>query len=456
VNVNHDPDRAIDPAIWKRADMRAALAARDIRTVYRLLKQCGVSQRRIASLTGQSQSEVSEIFRGREVMAYDVLLRIAQGLVIPRGYLGLAYTDNEGMPVAEPSYDAAPIGTEENEETQLLLARVAEVTIGAATLDAASWLHPFEPSVAPIPQRVGMADVARLESITRGLRLLDYQHGGGSCRDAVVAQVHWAQRWLGTSYAEDVGRRLHLALADMHNLAGWTSFDVGLYRPARRHFVRALEQARHANELSLVAKVLYCMGRLHLHGGSVVDALKFFQLGQLAAQESGCELAVAMLCANEAWAYALLGRRWETFKSIGRAQDEFARADITDAPAWVRFFGEADLHASIAMTCASLPEPTPKQRAEAIAGFTRSLAGRDAGMARNRAFELTALAKVHLQDGDLDHGAVVGHQAVDLAERVRSTRVIDRMAPLLTEARQRSTHVDIRSLAERIATLRAA
>ncbi|HEU4425688.1 MAG TPA: helix-turn-helix domain-containing protein [Pilimelia sp.] len=454
MNVNQDPDRAIDPAVWERRDVRAALAVRDIAAVFRLLQHVGVSQRRIAALTSQSQSEISEILSGRQVMAYDVLARIADGLGIPRGSMGLAYDDGASELLAEQ--DEIANRPDEQEETRVLLAHVAEVTMGAAVLDINSWSQSFEPVMAPVPDRVGMADVARLESITHGLRALDYQHGGGSCRDAVVAQVQWAQRWLRADHGDSVGRRLHLALADLHNLAGWTSFDVGLYAPARRYFVRALEQAKHANELSLVAKVLYCMGRLHLHRGRVVDALKFFQLGQIAAQESGCELAVAMLCANEAWAYALLGRSQQAFKSIGRAQDEFARADVAEAPAWVRFFGSADLDASIAMTRAFLPEPTPKQRAEAIAGFTRSLAVRGSQMARSRAFELTALARVHLQDGDLDHGAKIGHQAVDLAEEVRSIRVVDRMASLLAEAERHPTRTDVRSLAERIVTLRAA
>src|SRR4051812_6044616 len=45
----------VDPALWHRTDMRIALAARDIAGVFRLLQRVGVSQRRIAALTGQSQ-----------------------------------------------------------------------------------------------------------------------------------------------------------------------------------------------------------------------------------------------------------------------------------------------------------------------------------------------------------------------------------------------------------------
>jgi transcriptional regulator with XRE-family HTH domain len=72
--------------------MRRYLAARDIGSVYRLLQRFGMSQRAIAARTGQSQSEISEIIAGqRRVVSYDVLERIAIGLDVPRGWMGLAY-----------------------------------------------------------------------------------------------------------------------------------------------------------------------------------------------------------------------------------------------------------------------------------------------------------------------------------------------------------------------------
>jgi antitoxin component HigA of HigAB toxin-antitoxin module len=81
----------IAPAVWERRDMRIALAARDIRAVYGLLQRYGVSQRLIAALTDQSQSEVSEILAGRRrVVSYELLTRIADGLGVPRGWMGLA------------------------------------------------------------------------------------------------------------------------------------------------------------------------------------------------------------------------------------------------------------------------------------------------------------------------------------------------------------------------------
>ena len=73
--------------------MREAVQVRDFTTIYRLLQNRGYSQQRIAALTGQSQPEVSAIIHGRKVMAYDVMLRIVDGLGIPRGPAGLCSCD---------------------------------------------------------------------------------------------------------------------------------------------------------------------------------------------------------------------------------------------------------------------------------------------------------------------------------------------------------------------------
>ena len=75
--------------------MRQLLAVHDIAGVYRLLHRHGVSQRAIAARTGQSQSEISEIVaRHRQVHSYEVLVRIAEGLGIPRGWMGLSYDES--------------------------------------------------------------------------------------------------------------------------------------------------------------------------------------------------------------------------------------------------------------------------------------------------------------------------------------------------------------------------
>lgn len=90
----------VDPILFHRADMRAALAARDISAVYRLLRQSGMSPSRIGQLTGQSPSEVRKILEGRQVCDVWLLERIADGLGIPRAWLGVGYgKERPGGPV---------------------------------------------------------------------------------------------------------------------------------------------------------------------------------------------------------------------------------------------------------------------------------------------------------------------------------------------------------------------
>jgi transcriptional regulator with XRE-family HTH domain len=436
--------------VWDDQEMRNALAAREVSTIYKLLRRKGVSQRQIAAMTGQSQSEVSEILKGRQVMAYDVLVRIADGLGVPRGYMGLAYDEVTAARVAE-TREAPEAEEPENVKRRKFLAHAAAVAVGAHVLgaDSGSWVS--NPVLTPAPGRIGMTDVRQVEAATRALRSLDYQYGGGFCRDAVVAQLSWGQQMLSASGTEVVKQRLHVALADLHNLAGWTSFDIGLIDSARNHFGRALELAKAGDSNQLVANILYRMGRVYLHKDSPDDALKMFQLGQIAAQESGSELAVAVICANQAWAYAMMGHEEQTMKLIGRTRDEFARANAAEAEDWVKFFNEDDVYAMIGTVHTVLAQQVDTKHTKfAIPALHRAISSYGDDMARSKAFNLSFLATNHLLDGDIDHGAKIGHQAVDLAQHLKSRRVRDRLLPLKEEADKRRNYTDARELADTI------
>lgn len=81
-----------DPAVWDTEPMRGALSRHDLGWVYWWLWRNGYSQVAIGGLTEQRQNEVSEILHhGRQIKNYHVLSRIAAGLGIPRGYLGLSW-----------------------------------------------------------------------------------------------------------------------------------------------------------------------------------------------------------------------------------------------------------------------------------------------------------------------------------------------------------------------------
>jgi transcriptional regulator with XRE-family HTH domain len=429
--------------------MRAVLAARDIAGVFKLLQRMGVSQRHIAALTGQSQSEVSEILAGRQVVSYDLLSRIADGLGVPRGSLGLAYDDATAalLGLADPVPAVRGIEPPGDEPARML------DQLTDPTVDPLAWARPFPLSWAAPPDRINGDDVGRLVLATERLRAVDREHGGGACRDAALAQLTWAQQLLRARATEPTTRELHRAVADLHVVAGWAAFDLGIIGPARRHFARALEHARFVEERALMAKVLYVMGRLHMHHGWASQALRLFQLGQASAQESGEGRAVAMLHANLAWSYAALGDSRQAVACIGRARDEFGRCEHDPAPPWLAFFDAAEVQAMRGTALAHLTNPTPEQRDEAIDRFAYSTALRELPFARSRAFELTALAWLLVDNNELEHGLRIGHEAVDVAQNIRSQRVIDRMGPLRASLTRRRNHPDARDLLARIAGL---
>jgi hypothetical protein len=312
------------------------------------------------------------------------------------------------------------------------------------------------PPLPLAPGRVGLSDVERIEDTTRALRALDYQYGGGVCQDAVVGYLPWGVRMLAGDATSLVMDRLCVAIADLHNLAGWTSFDIGRVGVAHTYFGQALELAAQGHHDALVANIRYRMGRVDLHQEAPGKALAEFQLGQAAAQACGSALAVAILCGNQAWAYAKMGRDDQALALLGRSRDEFARADLAKAPPWAAFFTETDMSAMVGTVYTELAVTVdPSYTQSAIPALDTAINGYGPEMTRSRSFNLIALATNHLLDGEIDHAATVGTQAVAVCERVKTARTKDRLRPLQREADKRRHNADARALSERITTFTA-
>lgn len=138
-----------------------------------MLTQAGISQRQIAQLTGQSQSEVSEVLKGRRVLAHDVLVRIAQGLEVPRASMGLAYDD--GAESADPTVGEEVLN--EGMRRRALLAAASAALLGAPVLGEVLELPTPPLTPTPLPSRLGTSDVAALKELTARLRTVARTHG---------------------------------------------------------------------------------------------------------------------------------------------------------------------------------------------------------------------------------------------------------------------------------------
>ncbi|CCH29417.1 hypothetical protein ABZ816_41805 [Actinosynnema sp. NPDC047251] len=116
---------AILPQMWEQPSMREALARREIGDVYRLLAGHGVPLDHIGRATGQNIEEVSATLAGHPVRDYDRLCRIADGLGIPKGYMGLAHHER-----AAPVY--RDCDCDEHGKRRRFLEHAAMLLIGSA------------------------------------------------------------------------------------------------------------------------------------------------------------------------------------------------------------------------------------------------------------------------------------------------------------------------------------
>lgn len=261
---------------------RRALAYRDITALYRLLTEAGVSQQQIARLTGQLPSEVSEILKGRKVMAYDVLVRIASGLDVPRGWMGLSYDADEVAQSATPAVGEEVV--DENMKRRALFAIASNALVGAPVLGEVLALPTPPTTPTPLPSRLVASDVTALKELTAQLRTGARTFGGGA--DVIVVVANRSRSLMSVPASKPIKSQLGSALADLHTLAGWCCVDSGLHDQARACFATAMDLAARAGDGIQFASALWHAGIQMRDAGAYNDGLKACQLGLIKLGEA--------------------------------------------------------------------------------------------------------------------------------------------------------------------------
>ncbi|MGW1803562.1 transcriptional repressor NsdA [Streptomyces sp. NPDC002078] len=284
------------------------------------------------------------------------------------------------------------------------------------------------------PGRLSKPELDLLESTTRMFRQWDAQCGGGLRRKAVVGQLHEVTDLLQEPQPEATTRKLFKVAAELAELAGWMSYDVGLQPTAQKYFVLALHAAKEAGERPLGSYILSSMSRQMIHLGRPDDALELIHLAQYGSRDCASPRTQSMLYAMEARAYANMGQPGKTKRAVRMAEDTFAEADEWDEPDpdWIRFFSEAELYgenshsfrdlayvAGRSPTYASLAEPLMRKAVEKFA--------EDGEHQRSYALNLIGMATVHLLQREPERGTDYAAQAMEIAKKVRSERVNTRI-----------------------------
>jgi transcriptional regulator with XRE-family HTH domain len=418
-----------DPEVFAGEDMRAALVARDVTRIYRLLYRRGVAQREIARRTGQSQSEVSDILKGRTVRDVTVLERIADGLGIARARMRLAGVagSEEGSYGEEGMIARAPEEVIAAMFRRHLLALGAVSAVGIAAVGELVEL----PGLVPValPSQLSYDHVRQVRDLTQRLG-----EAGNTCvagPEVLSAAAVWAEQLLGVAGAELVRRALRVAVAELHIEAGWAGFDFGRYDRAMYHFAVALELATEAGDAYLQSTALQYAGAATVEHGHPDDGLKMLQFSLVKAWDiprdeqravvvgqSGRAAQEACVRASAVIAMVDLGKLDAADVEVAKSRQLWSptRADRfgdVDRPAALRALRRGRLDAAESLAAASV------RRWEGISQISRT----DSGV---------VLATIHVRAGEPD-GLRLAHGAITAVTKISSVRVRRRLL-LLADA----------------------
>ena len=435
----------IDPAFFEDGDVRAALAARDSGALYRLLRRVGLSQRRIAHLTGQSQSEVSEILKGRQVLNVRVLERIADGLDIPRTRMGVSYGE-----------ETPPANKEVNEDTKrrILIAATIAAALNQGTQALGGPIELALPTGQELPSRLDMYHVYTVRAVTERLRGVARYYGGQGDLFGGAAMLYTP--WMQVPATDAVKAQLAAALAELHTEAAWYCYDSGV--DGRRHFTRALRLADKAGDTYGVANAACNAGTTLAFSGHPNDALKLFQLGQFrlprprpgkstpatprGADDRRIPTLTAKLARYSATAYAVMKDHDKANHYLTEAHDGWEPPDAFE-------HGEADLTTAFIQLELGQFDAAEQSAASAVRSY-----GEGHRMARTMADLLRA--EIHIRSGE-PQGLTLAHHAINGVSTLQSVATRrERLIPLAAalEVRPGTDTQELARTARQIATTR--
>lgn len=320
----------------------------------------------------------------------------------------------------------------------------AAYAVGAFAAPAMRWLisPPDEPPTGTGTRQVGRADVDAVREVTELFRKLDNRWGGGHPRAMVVQYLTDEVRpMLDGRYTDEVGRELLAAVAQLTHLAAWMAFDLEQHGLAQRHMIQALRLTRAGGDYAFGGEVLAAMSQQALYVDRPGEAVDLARAAQLGARKAGIPTLASESLVSEARALAALGEKHSSIKTLTaaeRALDEQSGA----VPPWIRYYDEAYLSAQLGHCLLRLGDlDAAEQQAH------RSLRMVD-GYTRGQTFNITLLASIHAEQGEIDQACKIGIEATGLATAVKSERARHRLAELRGKLRPYAAAPSVRAFIE--------
>jgi transcriptional regulator with XRE-family HTH domain len=409
--------------------VRQALAARDMGAIFRFLKTRGWSRAAIAAATGLTETRVRAVARGsQQITSYQVLERIAAGLNIERGLLGLAYAAEPRRAAGASIERMAAAAAEAGGDDRRSFLTAVGLLLGASGL--------LGRAVATRPRRIGASDVARLDAILALYRSIDSELGSGAVYDDVARLAEAASALQDRSryaYQGALEPRLSASVAAARQLAGWMAFDCARHSDAQRHLLAAERAAVAAGDLLLAGNVRYAQARQFQHLRHHRDAIDTVRLARDQIDNTVTTPAVrARLYGTEATSLAAIGDDRAAQQMLKRARESFDSIKPDREPEWIRFFDHGELLAEHAAAYRELArhESGARRGAAAVQWYTDAIAAFGPQQARSTVLNEVGLCGALFLADQPERAVTVGEQALVHARHLTSQRTFDRILNL--------------------------
>lgn len=261
------------------------------------------------------------------------------------------------------------------------------------------------------------------------LRTMDDLAGGGSVLSLVQHEFGWVAGLLDqASYDEPTGRELHVALAELGQLAGWGAYDSGQPALAQRYNVAALRAAHSADDRPLGAHILGSMAKQAAHQGRPAEAVTLAETALTGARGLQTPRLQAELYVRQAYAQATIHDASGCAAAISKARTQAEQFESDNDPPWLYWVSPAWILVEAGDSVLQLGQAD--QAATMLEG---DIALFDDSFARDWQIYSVHLADALARPGkqrDLDAAASRGMAAIQLAENLDSTLSVDLLRDL--------------------------
>jgi tetratricopeptide (TPR) repeat protein len=271
------------------------------------------------------------------------------------------------------------------------------------------------------------------------LRAMDDVAGGGTWLSLAEQEFGVVAELLDqASYDESTGRSLHVALAELGQLAGWAAYDSGQSGLAQRYFIASLRAAHTADDRPLGAYTLGYLAYQATREGRPAEAVTLIETALAGVRGRETPALLAELYSKQADAFATLRDVSGCTMATSKARNQIEHLSPDDDLPFLYWVTPAEVTAYAGQCLLQLGRAD-----QATVLLDDGIALYDESFIRDRQAYLTHLANALSRPGkqrDLDAAASRGTEAIQIAESLNSTYSTDLLRGLY---RQMKPHAKV-------------